>query len=93
MLQHTGGLYGYGALSTILPDMDIGVFLALNGADETLFGRGLTHIYIMDLLLGKEPWLNTTTGCTFPRPWYPRDVNDAVEEDRPPLRKVGFFSV
>lgn len=31
-------------------------------------------MYIMDLLLGEEPWLNLTTACTFPEPWMPLRV-------------------
>ena len=90
MLQHSGSLFGYGALLTILPDKDIGVFLALNGADESYYGRRLLNLYIMDLLLGEEPWLNLTTACTFPSPWYPPNeiVDPIMDQDKIRLRKV-----
>ena len=69
MISHSGDLVGYHSLVTLLPDMNIGLFSALNGADITSRGRRMFHSFVMDLLLGMEPWLNTTTACTFPEPW------------------------
>ena len=68
---HGGYLYGYNAQLSLLPDADVGVFLALNGDDYTSLGRFLIHAFLMDLALDEEPWLNTTTVCTFPEPWVP----------------------
>ena len=69
MISHSGDLAGLHSLLTLLPDMNIGLFSSVNGADLTSNGRRLFHSYIMDVLLGLEPWLNTSTVCTFPEPW------------------------
>ena len=66
---HRGYLFGYNSQLSLLPDVDVGVFLALNGNDYTSLGRLLIHAFLMDLALDEEPWLNTTTVCTFPHPW------------------------
>ena len=66
---HRGYLFGYNSQLSLLPDVDVGVFLALNGNDYTSLGRLLIHAFLMDLALDEEPWLNTTTICTFPEPW------------------------
>ena len=68
-VAHPGYLFGYNAQLTVLPDVDIGVFMALNGLDYTYLARLLTHAFIIDLALGEEPWLNSATVCTFPYPW------------------------
>ena len=69
MISHSGDIVGYHSLMTLLPDVNIGLFSSVNGADLTSNGRRLFHSYIMDVLLGLEPWLNTSTVCTFPEPW------------------------
>lgn len=33
--------------------------------------------YILDFLLSLEPWLNTSTVCSFPHPWHPRNAEQA----------------
>ena len=71
LVSHTGNLYGYSADLNMIPNNDIGVFLALNGHDYNLLGRLLTQAFLLDLALDEEPWLNTTTVCTFPHPWSP----------------------
>ena len=43
--------------------------MALTGYDAGAKARILLHSFITDLMLDKEPWLNTTTVCTFPEPW------------------------
>ena len=50
--------------------MNIGIFTTMNGDDPGYRYRFLLHNYIGDLLLGENPWLNKTTLCTFPEPWY-----------------------
>ena len=66
MLLHTGSTWGYGALMTLLPDADIAVYMSVNGPDDGYYGRRLTSLYILDLLLGETPWLNETSACEFP---------------------------
>ncbi len=71
MILHTGTSWGYGALLTLVPDLGIGIYTSITGPDDGYVGRRLTHMYIMDLLMGESPWLNLTTACTFPEPWAP----------------------
>ena len=33
------------------------------------------------MLLGETPWLNETTGCTFPAPWRASTNSDDVDSD------------
>jgi hypothetical protein len=63
-------IWGYSSLVTLIPDMNIGIFTTMNGDDPGYRYRFLLHNYIGDLLLGENPWLNKTTLCTFPEPWY-----------------------
>ncbi|CAH1778321.1 unnamed protein product [Owenia fusiformis] len=72
-LSHGGSFFGYSAQLWLFPQSDIGVFTAANGptgADASLALRSI-NAYISDVLLGKEPWLNATTSCSFPLPWKP----------------------
>lgn len=63
--------------------MNIGIFTSMNGADGGHTVRILFHNYIADLLLGEEPWLNKTTVCTFPEPWYrpPSTKNNSIDKN------------
>jgi hypothetical protein len=71
MILHTGTSWGYGALLTLLPDLGVGIYTSVTGPDDSYYGRRLTHMYIMDLLLGETPWIDHKTACTFPEPWAP----------------------
>ena len=84
MYLHTGTSWGYGALLTLLPDMNIGIYTGVTGADGGYLGRRMLQMYVMDLLLGETPWLNLTTGCSFPEPWTPASVKTAKKTDGPP---------
>lgn len=53
----------------MIPSSDIGVFTVMTGDDPGIFFRINLHLYVHDLLLGNEPWLNTSTVCSFPEPW------------------------
>ena len=53
----------------MLPDMDIGVVTLFTGSDSNYEFRVPLHEYLMDVALGFEPWINTSTICTFPDPW------------------------
>ena len=83
MLRHSGSTFGYRALLTLLPKCNFGVFLALTGTDPNYLFRTNVHLYIMDLLLGYEPWLNATTLCSFPEPWHRKDTpSESAEVSR-----------
>ena len=51
--------------------MDLGLFASVNGPPTPEASAALQMLlhFVSDLALGEEPWLNTTTACTFPRPW------------------------
>jgi hypothetical protein len=70
--------------------MKIGIFTSMNGADNEHTVRNLFHNYIADLLLGEEPWLNKTTVCTFPEPWYrpPPTKNNSIDKNIKPTRSL-----
>ena len=38
----------------------------MTGLDEGYKARRALHMYIMDLLMGHNPWLNDSSACTFP---------------------------
>ena len=71
-MSHSGGLFSYITLLWTLPDLNIGVYASVNGPGYGSYS-GIHNIvsfyYIVDHLLGLEPWLNKTTACTFPKPW------------------------
>jgi len=72
IIQHTGSTYGYRAIITMVPSLNIGIFTALTGADPNYMFRVNGHLFIIDLLLGHEPWVNKENVCTFPSPWRPK---------------------
>ena len=82
MISHSGSTFGYRALLTLIPRYDIGIFVALTGDDLSILFRTNIHLYISDLLLGYNPWLNTSTLCTFPHPWATSDTNRQPTEQR-----------
>ncbi|XP_046368721.2 penicillin-binding protein 4-like [Haliotis rufescens] len=70
-VRHTGGLCSYITYLELYPDMDFGIFVSANGPgtmDEAVAER-MISFYISDILIGDQPWLNSSTACTFPLPW------------------------
>ncbi|KAK3097217.1 hypothetical protein FSP39_007591, partial [Pinctada imbricata] len=70
ILRHTGSTYGYVSLITLFPDMNIGIFMSMTGSDQHYLFRALIHNFLSDVVLGVHPWLNESTICSFPKPWY-----------------------
>lgn len=66
---HTGTSWGYGGIQLILHDMDIAMFIGITGRDRDYTGRYTLCMYIIDLLLGYEPWIHPLIACDFPQPW------------------------
>ncbi|XP_046368648.2 penicillin-binding protein 4-like [Haliotis rufescens] len=69
--MHTGGFYSYITYLELYPDLEFGIFVSANGpgtADEGI-AENIISFYISDILIGDQPWLNSTTACTFPLPW------------------------
>ncbi|WAR28065.1 GIGA6-like protein, partial [Mya arenaria] len=55
-----------------------GIFISTNGGmleDYQYTSLTTTMYYLADLLLDKEPWLNSSTACSFPEPW--KDETDS----------------
>ncbi|WAR28021.1 GIGA6-like protein [Mya arenaria] len=49
-----------------------GIFISTNGGlleDYQYTSLTTTMYYLADILLDKEPWLNSSTACSFPEPW------------------------
>ena len=71
-MAHDGGLFSYITLLWTFPDLNMGLFVSVNGpAYETNapYHNQVSVYYIADQLLDLDPWLNKTTACTFPQPW------------------------
>ena len=83
--KHSGSTYGYRSLLTLLPNVNIGVFVTMTGHDPSMLFRTNLHLYIADLMLGYKPWLNTSTICTFPEPWNKPDAQKPTPEVRKDL--------
>ncbi|XP_067665045.1 uncharacterized protein [Haliotis asinina] len=69
MVQHSGSTFGYRSFLTLIPDKNLGVFVTMTGTDPNYWFRGSLSAYLMDVYLGRTPWINTTTICSFPDPW------------------------
>ncbi|XP_052783040.1 uncharacterized protein LOC128219269 [Mya arenaria] len=77
-LWHSGGFWSYITLVWLFPEENIGIFISTNGGmleDYQYTSLTTTMYYLADLLLDKEPWLNSSTACSFPEPW--KDETDS----------------
>ncbi|ELU08826.1 hypothetical protein CAPTEDRAFT_208131 [Capitella teleta] len=70
-LQHTGAYSSFECHLRLLPDMEIGALACVNSPGDYRGTRSTTlaTAFGLDLLLDEDPWLNETTGCTYPDPW------------------------
>lgn len=84
---------------TLIPGIQAGIFTVLTGDDPSYLFRTNIHLYIADLLLEQDPWLDNTTICSFPEPW--KEKSDSVSNykprtdvkaDRPLFEYEGTFS-
>ena len=65
--------------------------------DMTLSIEVINH-FIADIMLGEQPWLNTSIACTYPHPWKetkprpptPEIPNDAIQH--PVNHYVGYYN-
>lgn len=62
MTSHAGAYHSYKSYLALFRDVDIGIFITTTALPEPI-SLALDEIffYIADLLLGEDPWLNTTT--------------------------------
>ncbi len=69
--MHGGGINSYITFLKLFPDLDFGIFSSANGPgtmDEAI-AENVISFFITDILMGDQPWLNSSTACTFPSPW------------------------
>ncbi|KAL4240720.1 hypothetical protein ACF0H5_001508 [Mactra antiquata] len=95
MWTHSGSTYGYVSLITLLPDKNVGVFTTMTGPDPGILFRTNIHTYIADLALGVEPWMNRSTVCTFPEPWYnkiKKVLKERPKTDIPAIRVLDKYT-
>lgn len=91
--SHSGGRDGYQTLLTLLPDMGIGVYVTLNRGDRNV--RDLIHMYVLDLLLGVEPWLDIETACSLGQTidmTKDSDIQEEINTDREEEAGVGLHN-
>lgn len=72
VIEHSGGTIGHSSYVFAYPDDNVGIFfsgIGDAGAINTI--EYLAHMFIADLYLGYEPWLNIANSCTFPCTWVP----------------------
>ena len=92
---HSGGLTTYKTHVWLYPDVGLGLYISTNGplGSASSWGLILTLQYLSDLLLGEEPWLNTSTLCTFPEPWKPSPPVDTMTPPADdPVREAGDYT-
>ena len=83
VIQHGGGLFAYISLLWTFPDMNMGVFISVNGPS---FGTNsgihdqVSAMYVVDHLLGLTPWLNASHACSFPEPWKPENNTESDKD-------------
>ncbi|KAJ8310754.1 hypothetical protein KUTeg_012619 [Tegillarca granosa] len=72
ILTHTGTTWGYTSKITLIPDKNIGIFTALSGQDDHFIYRTTLHNYLSDVYLDILPYLNKSSVCSYPQPWFPK---------------------
>ena len=73
---HSGSLFGFASQIWLFPDLDLGLFVAVNGparSPHTQYRLTALLYYVSDLLLGDRPWLDEASACSYPAP--PSDIS------------------
>ncbi|XP_066275164.1 uncharacterized protein [Branchiostoma lanceolatum] len=70
---------------SLYPDESAAVFTGMNGQEWWNFPdiHNILHYGVADMLLGLDPWLNTTTACSYPQPWA-KDLKTNNDANMPP---------
>ncbi|XP_046558560.1 penicillin-binding protein 4-like [Haliotis rubra] len=70
-MMHTGGINSYITFLKLYPDLDFGIFSSASGPETTdeAIAQNTISFYVSDILMGDQPWLNSSTACTYPSPW------------------------
>ena len=91
--MHYGSYPGLYSMITLLRGLNLGIFTSMHGAKNTIPFEylNLLHLYIMDLFMGKTPWLNGTSVCSFPR-WgqFTRTQSTSGVPKRKPLQRPAY---
>ncbi|XP_035664398.1 beta-lactamase-like [Branchiostoma floridae] len=70
-VYHRGSMVGFTSLLSLYPSASGGVFTSMNGPTTTADDiHDVIHYQVADILTGKDHWLNSTTACTYPTPWW-----------------------
>eukprot|EP00058_Branchiostoma_floridae_P017276 XP_002602764.1 hypothetical protein BRAFLDRAFT_93710 [Branchiostoma floridae] len=75
LVQHSGSVEGFSNLLSLFPGVSGGVFTSTNGPSSPEVNKDVhqvIHGQVGDILIGKDHWLNITTACTYPEPWWTR---------------------
>jgi len=106
LIYHDGATIGHAAIAAFLPAEQIGIAILSNSGNAFL-AQMETLLVAVDIALGEQPWLNSSTACTFPCPWAPtckteRNPKKAEQKERVPAAVhaisadlndyVGFYS-
>ena len=76
MLWQSGFLYGYDTILMLFPQLDVGIYIGVNGVGSEHSANVVREVlyFVVDILLGEEPWLNTSNACYFPTQWQNYDM-------------------
>lgn len=68
---HGGSMFSYNSVVVVDANTQTGIAVTVNGLNPTVLELDLYPLayYLKDILLGKTPWLNKTTICSYPEPW------------------------
>ncbi|XP_046329452.2 putative beta-lactamase-like 1 [Haliotis rufescens] len=71
LVWHSGGIITHSSRLWLFPDKNVGIYAVVNGPQSHTKSLALRAImsYAADILLGEDPWLNTSTICSYPAPW------------------------
>ncbi|KAL5020968.1 hypothetical protein ScPMuIL_000123 [Solemya velum] len=69
-VDHSGGVVSYVSRIWLFNEMEAAIFMSVNmgGNDISLIQKSILY-FLSDKLLNLDPWLNTTTACSYPAPW------------------------
>ncbi|XP_076464125.1 uncharacterized protein LOC143296197 [Babylonia areolata] len=90
MIYHSGSSFGYRAYLTLLPDKKVGVVSLMTGEDVGYGFRIALHTYLMDHALGLQPWINSSSICTYPEPWLSSRARNKRSADTPDAENEGM---
>ena len=82
-IWHSGSIATFKSQVWLYLDKGFGIYVTSNGPPASSTTRALKSIlqYISDILLGEMPWLNTTTICTFPKPWKTEEKPEESDDE------------